>query len=47
MILVAAAMLAVALGKVVRFVDVAPGRYEQTLLGYGLPEPLAEDMGEL
>jgi hypothetical protein len=23
---------------------VAPGRYEQTLLGYGQPEPLAEDI---
>ena len=39
-----AATLAAVLGKEVRYVDVPPDQYEQTLLGYGLPEPLAEDI---
>jgi uncharacterized protein YbjT (DUF2867 family) len=39
-----AATLAAVLGQEVRYVDVAPDQYEQTLLGYGLPEPLAEDI---
>ena len=39
-----AATLAAVLGKEVRYVDVTPDQYEQTLLGYGLPEPLAEDI---
>ena len=39
-----AATLAAVLGQEVRYVDVAPDQFEQTLLGYGLPEPLAEDI---
>ena len=39
-----AATLAAVLDKEVRYVDVTPDQYEQTLLGYGLPEPLAEDI---
>lgn len=39
-----AATLAAVLDKEVRYVDLTPDQYEQTLLGYGLPEPLAEDI---
>jgi uncharacterized protein YbjT (DUF2867 family) len=39
-----AASLAAVLGREVRYVDVPPDRYEQTLLGFGLPEPLAADL---
>jgi uncharacterized protein YbjT (DUF2867 family) len=39
-----AATLAAVLGRDVRYVDVPPDRYEQTLLGFGLPEPLAADI---
>jgi hypothetical protein len=35
MILATAAMLAVVLGKEMRYVDVAADQYEQTLFGYG------------
>jgi uncharacterized protein YbjT (DUF2867 family) len=39
-----ATTLASVLGREVRYVDVAPDDYKQTLLGFGLPEPLAEDI---
>jgi uncharacterized protein YbjT (DUF2867 family) len=39
-----AATLASVLGREVRYVDVPPDDYKQTLLGFGLPEPLAEDI---
>jgi uncharacterized protein YbjT (DUF2867 family) len=39
-----AATLSAVLAKEVRYVDVPPDQYKQTLLGYGLPEVLAEDI---
>ncbi len=39
-----AAKLGAAIGREVRYVDVPPAEYKASLLGFGLPEPLAEDI---
>ena len=42
-----AARLSQALGREIRYVDVPPTDFKQSLVGYGLPEPLADDLAIL